>query len=454
MLKMRNPKQPNLSLKRLTLKRRIWIALSLITILPLLVLLYYLSYAYVPPISIFIIIVIVLLGWWIIFEIFRYIAKISLRSLGVISQFEPKGILTDLAIRNEVEGLDMSFDIMSSKVKTSLDEFKTISNKIEVLNREISQRAAILSSMVEAYTLLSKDVNLEEIFQLLVDRLHNILGYTFVLCFLKKKKEDEQLIDAFVSGIDYQRAKELLADGDFRKVFELRTTVVIDKDHQKGEGVFLKAVLGVHNLIVHPLYLKRMFIGFMLVGNYTDNFAFLRGDFEAIELFAKNISIVWEYRRLSKRIEDLEIFDPLTGLYNEKFLLQRLGEEVKRAINYQRPCGFLVLEITNYSQYRQGLSVIEAEKLLKKVVSLVQDNIRPIDILGRLRDNRIGVILIERNKRQCNEVVRILTEAFDIMIQAIEPVKPHIAFAVAESPIDGMSLSQLLESINSQLHNQ
>ncbi|MBU0878085.1 MAG: diguanylate cyclase, partial [Candidatus Omnitrophica bacterium] len=188
------------------------------------------------------------------------------------------------------------------------------------------------------------------------------------------------------------------------------------------------------------------------------------------------------FNLLTKKVGDLEIIDPLTGLYNEKVFLAKLEEEIKRATVYQRPCGLLAAEINNYKAYEEGTeapfdcaqgkqnskgtkvkrkieyaheedkAVAQGEKFLKKTIEVLKDNVRDIDILGRIQDNKIGIILIERNKRQCLETVRKLKEALSIGFKDSGQLTPQISFAVAENPLDGKNAAQLLEAARAQLN--
>lgn len=180
------------------------------------------------------------------------------------------------------------------------------------------------------------------------------------------------------------------------------------------------------------------------------------------------------FNLLTKKVGDLEIIDPLTGLYNEKVFLAKLEEEIKRATVYQRPCGLLAAEINNYKAYEEGTeaqnskgtkvkrkieyvheedkAVAQGEKFLKKTIEVLKDNVRDIDILGRIQDNKIGIILIERNKRQCLETVRKLKEALSIGFKDSGQLTLQISFAVAENPLDGKNAAQLLEAIYTKLN--
>jgi len=87
------------------------------------------------------------------------------------------------------------------------------------------------------------------------------------------------------------------------------------------------------------------------------------------------------------------------------------------------------------------LGLVEAEKVFKKIVNEIKNNIRPIDIIGRVGEDKIGVILIEKNKRQSKGVASFLKEK----ISSLEENRLDISFAIAETPLDGETAFQLFK---------
>jgi len=162
--------------------------------------------------------------------------------------------------------------------------------------------------------------------------------------------------------------------------------------------------LSMKNIAFAPIDNKGRIIGMIGVGNNEDEFSFSKDDLEMLGLFAQNVILIWQHERFSEKIEKLEIIDYLTGLYNEKLIRTRLDEEIKRSTVYQRPCGFIELEIINYNDFRSEHGMIEAEKLLKTIAKTFKSVLRPVDIAGRTGPNKLGAILIESNKRQSQEI--------------------------------------------------
>lgn len=445
-----NNKNRNISLNKIGLKRRIWIAVSLVTFLPVIIFLYYLTNYYVAPITILIIGFIVFLGWWIVFEIFSTIITISTRSQETINKIKdlvPPG--EDGYIKNEVERLDFIFNTLSVKVKDSVEELKRVGSKTEELNKAINQKVNILSSILQANAFLSKGAPFEDIIQFLTEGLKEAIVAQIVIVFIRKHDSGGHL--SFFCGITEEKVSRILDEKYIPKFFGLEGRYLFDLRHRGGDFIFLEDEFGFKNFMINPMQIRGKTVGCVIVENSLSEFLFPPDSYEIIDLFTHNIGIIWERQRLSQKVDDLETDDPVTGIYNEKAFFGRFGEEIKRATAYQRPCGFVVTEISNFDEYKKRLSDKEIEKVLKRLVKVCRDNIRPIDILGRISPNRFGVVLVERNRRQSNYVGAKLKEALYTSLKETTAIVPHISFAVAENPIDGANVPQLFERIQSQL---
>jgi len=434
------------SLAKLGLKKRLWIAFSFATFFPLSLLLYYLiNFKTLSWFAVGVTVFIIFLGWWFIFNVFSSILRIQDKSFKTLEYIkEGERYLKEIEIEDEVQKLDMVFNILSSKVKESVEELRKVSFKTEELNRAIAQKVNIFSTILQVHSLFSQGSSVQSILQFLIERLKEILASKTVMLFLKKKNQGYTY---FCCGISTSSVEEVLKRDDFLSSLKEEKYEVVDKNHPKEKFAFHKEVLNIKNILIYPITSSQKNIGVIVVGNSLDDFAFSEEDFETVKLFAHQIGILWEHSLLSQKIEDMEIYDSLTGVYNEKFLLERLGEEIKRAAVYQRPCGFILFRIDNYFSLQNELGLLRTEKILKRTINEIKGNIRSIDIIGRIGEEKIGVILIEKNKRQSKEIASQLKEK----LESLPDFNCKISFAVTESPLDGENASQLFRQANSYL---
>lgn len=442
-------KEKESPLSQISLRSRLWLAFTFATFFPAAILFYYVVNVEVIPLATFgVLCFIILLGWWFIFDAFSSIEKIYVKSHHAISGTETLEAHPHKEVKNEVESLDIIFNTLSSKVKENMEELKEVTSKTEVLNRAISQKVNILSLILHTNILFSKGEGEENIFQLLSDRLKVVLNVNMVVTLLEK--ENFEGYSYFSSGGDHERINKVLESAHAGKFSQIQQKEVLDRDHPESRCSFLAEILECKNVFIHPLISREHIVGFLVAGAAMDDFAFSSDAYEVVELFSHYMGVVWEHQHLSRRVEDLETIDPLTGIYNEKFFITRLDEEINRASAYQRPCGVFVMELSNYEQCEEEIGVIELERVLKKIVRIVKENVRPIDILGRIKENQIGVIFIEKNKRQSSSLGQKISEDVYAFLKNSEMLTPRFTIAIAENPVDGTNAIQLFECIKSQ----
>ncbi|MDD4954462.1 MAG: sensor domain-containing diguanylate cyclase [Candidatus Omnitrophica bacterium] len=430
----KNEAKKKFSIQTLSLKRKIWIAISLVTVIPVIVILYHFSGLYISVPAILVALVIVLLGWWIIFEVFASIARVytnSRKTLQNIGEDAPD-------VANEVQSLESVIDILSSKMRSGLEQLKDFSQKAEELNQEVSKKVLVLSTILQANDLFSKEVPSREILQFLNQRLTELLEMKISFCTLIDETSGNFQLVSY-SGIDAAKAEEILSN-ELKNFGRTGRTLILDKENKDFPYMKFAKEFGLNTVVIMPVFSRNQQVGSLLAATNSDNFVFSKDDLSVLSLFTQNVAIIWEHKRLSHKVDELEVFDYLTGLYNEKYIEKRLDEEMVRSLSYQRPCAFLFMEISNFDDYQKNFGHIETEKLIKKTAKMFKESLRPIDIPGRFGLNRLCAILIEKNKRQSQVIANDLKKKIEDNFKG----QIKLSFSVAENPIDGVTAKELI----------
>jgi len=108
------------------------------------------------------------------------------------------------------------------------------------------------------------------------------------------------------------------------------------------------------------------------------------------------------------------------------------------------------LEIKNYKEYEKEFGTLEAEKLLKKLAKNFKENLRPIDIVGRFEQNILAAIVIEKNKRQLENIITELNRKINPVFED----KFVLDYSIAEIPIDGVSSQEIISSAKNRLNSK
>lgn len=445
-----------LSLSSRGLKYKLKISFYLMSILPLLVCIYLVSNYILPrvgfkvdvTISIAVSVFIALIGFLVIKEVFDRIVSVTseakLIAAGDISR--------KLEVRqtDEVGDLGDALNQLTQRIRSNMDDLKSYSEKTAAINTEIQKRVIVLSSLLQISSLISQGAKLEEILQVTVEK-SRLLADSEVTYLLFRDEGQEDFYMKAVDGINSSYMLKVSVKpkaGLFQRAIHTNKPVILDKQNplpQEAASAFYEQ-FKLKNTLALPVYLRGRVIAILGVGNTEESFLYKKEELELLDIFAKQIAIAVENNILIHRVEKLEIKDTLTGLYNEVFIRNRLQEEIKRAITYQRPCAFILLNIDNFKKYYYNFGSLQTEATLKKVAFLIRESVTEIDRVGRTGDNDFAIVLPEKNKRRAQEIAEEIRKKIEFTYseEADANKKVTVSGGVSENPLDGIEAEELI----------
>jgi two-component system, cell cycle response regulator len=136
-----------------------------------------------------------------------------------------------------------------------------------------------------------------------------------------------------------------------------------------------------------------------VVGLRMGSYDYITKPFDIEELLARVetvLRIKSEHDRLlqvNRRLADLSMTDPLTGLYNRRFLTERLREEIDRAKRYQYPIACIIIDIDDFKKVNDSYGHVQGDQVLQQVALLLKNSTRVVDIVVRYGGEEFLVIL-------------------------------------------------------------
>ncbi|MCX6007161.1 MAG: GGDEF domain-containing protein [Chloroflexi bacterium] len=127
----------------------------------------------------------------------------------------------------------------------------------------------------------------------------------------------------------------------------------------------------------------------------TGNFA---GFFISIHMYRQRrneFKILEEEVGLQAEIARMAEIDELTGLYNRRKFLELAEKEVIKCRRYERPFSFMMLDLDHFKTVNDTYGHQAGDKVLMHFADLVKNQLRNIDILGRLGGEEFGIVLVE-----------------------------------------------------------
>ena len=109
-----------------------------------------------------------------------------------------------------------------------------------------------------------------------------------------------------------------------------------------------------------------------------------------LELRVSNMLKISELKYMVKKIS---VSDELTGLYNRKYLQDRIDAEFSRARRYNQPLSCLLVDIDYFKVINDMYGYDWGDVLLKRIAEMLKNLVRKEDILARYGDEEFIVIL-------------------------------------------------------------
>jgi diguanylate cyclase (GGDEF)-like protein len=96
------------------------------------------------------------------------------------------------------------------------------------------------------------------------------------------------------------------------------------------------------------------------------------------------------------------VVDPVTGIWNSKFINALIGQEANRAVRYHRPLSVLVVELDHAEHIDKELGHIQLEGLLKEISERLGTSVRDTDTVAFLDADgppHFAIVLPETNEQ-------------------------------------------------------
>lgn len=96
-----------------------------------------------------------------------------------------------------------------------------------------------------------------------------------------------------------------------------------------------------------------------------------------------------------KRLELMAVTDGLTGLYNHRFIFERLEEEIAKVSRYGRPLSVIMLDIDNFKRVNDTFGHRVGDEVIQSVAHAIIANTRKSDVVGRYGGEEFLILLPE-----------------------------------------------------------
>ncbi len=167
------------------------------------------------------------------------------------------------------------------------------------------------------------------------------------------------------------------------------------------------------------------------------------------------ISLALANVRLREKLFAQSIKDPLTGLFNRRYLEETFLRETSRARRHQYSIGIIMADIDHFKQFNDIYGHAAGDAILAEVGRFLARSLRTADIVCRYGGEEFALILpeasLEHTKMRAEDLCRRVRD-LRVMFegQTLGPVT--LSFGVAVYPSHGTALNTVLRAADAALY--
>ncbi len=169
---------------------------------------------------------------------------------------------------------------------------------------------------------------------------------------------------------------------------------------------------------------------------------------------AEHIAMALSNLKLHESLRSQSIRDPLTGLFNRRFMEESLELELRRATRNRKPLGLILLEVDDFHNVGRSAGEDAEDSILLELGALLQTIIRKEDIACRYSNEVLAVVLPHGTPEvtaQRAGNLREMVKDIEIRHRGRSLGRVTVSLGIASFPDQGRTVETLLRSSESAL---
>ncbi len=144
--------------------------------------------------------------------------------------------------------------------------------------------------------------------------------------------------------------------------------------------------------------------------------------------------------------KELALKDILTGLYNERYLLERISEEIFRAKRFRSSCSLMMMRIEKLDEVKTNYGQDKFEQICIEFSSLLCNSLRRVDLIATVKKDCFVVLMPETSKKRAVMIGERIQKVFEQKLLAMEAYADTNMFlktGISNFPLDTRDAEEL-----------
>jgi diguanylate cyclase (GGDEF)-like protein len=176
---------------------------------------------------------------------------------------------------------------------------------------------------------------------------------------------------------------------------------------------------------------------------------------ELTDRIAERLSLALANIRLRDTLRNQAIRDPLTGLFNRRYMEESLERELRRSVRHDRPVSVIMIDLDQFKDFNDRHGHPTGDALLRSLGSFLQEQLREEDIACRYGGEEFLLVVPEAPLEVARERADRIRERFKNLawlhrMEGIEPVT--LSAGIAAYPEHGSVPEALIRAADRALY--
>ncbi len=332
------------------------------------------------------------------------------------------------------------------------DELRQANEKLRAWIADLERRNLEANLLNEMGDLLQSCYTAEEAQSAISEYVQKLFpGESGALCMINERN----LVEAITSWGPASAGQEIFAPEECWALRRGQIHVVADPRHGLRCGHLSDEAEGAY--ICVPMMARGAAIGVLHV--MASGEASAGRSVAAIQPLARTVAehvgLAMANFNLRQTLRIQSIRDPLTGLFNRRYMEETINREIPRATRYQRPLGVILFDIDHFKEFNDTFGHPAGDTVLSTLGEFVRAHIRSEDIACRYGGEEIILILpdapLEVTMARA-EMLRTGVRDLRLEHRGVALGELSISLGVAVFPRHGVSGEVLLRAADQALY--
>jgi len=299
-------------------------------------------------------------------------------------------VMLDLKTGDEFEKLSEGFNVMATGIRKREERFK-----------KHNEVAKLFMSTLDLDELLDKTL------QIVVGITESQLGIVYLW-----EKQGDCLTPHAQYGTQTGLASLKIGEGYPGRAAKELKTLLLNTPESAESSASLEmgfAQSSPKEVAYIPLSYQGNILGVLVLGsveNYNEDII------QLFDFLADQISIALDNAIMHQRVQELSITDGLTGLYNRRYLNDRLEEEWNRSIRHNQPISMILSDIDNFKSVNDTYGHDKGDDVLRNVSRVFSQSARKEDLVARYGGEEFVIVMFNTDSAGAEQMAeRLCTDA-------------------------------------------